>query len=142
MENKNEIVVKENNGVIKSETNDVYSSMKCETLEEKKLMYNALNSCDALVKDVKGSIINLKNVYIERYEKEDETTGEIKTKYRTILFDEEGKSYATGAYGIYNSINKLIMAFGEPNTWKEPIKVKIEEMKTKNGGMSLILSLV
>lgn len=141
MENKNELMEVKN--VIKAkDTSNVYSSMKCESMEEKKVLYNALNNCDALVKDVVNSIISLKDVYIERYDKEDETTGEIKTKYRTILFDNEGKSYATGSYGIYNSINKLIMAFGEPATWKDAIDVKVEEIKTKTNGTSLILTLV
>lgn len=142
MENKNELVSKENS-IIKAENKDnVYSSMNCETMEEKKILYNALNSCDALVKDVVGSEINLKDFYIERYEKMDDKTGELKPKYRTILFDDEGKSYATGSYGIFNSIQKLILAFGLPNTWKEPIKVKVEELKTKTGGNSLILTIM
>ena len=35
----------------------------------------------------------------------DEETGELKTKFRTILFDKSGQTYATGSYGIFNVLN-------------------------------------
>ena len=36
-------------------------------------------------------------------------------KYRTILFDDEGKTYVSSAYGIYNSLRQIISIFGNPS---------------------------
>ena len=150
----------ENNALmLQSNVNGTYCSIKPKTLEEKKTLYNALETCDNLVNDCVGAVINLKNVYIERrlkdYEEEldssyvDSETGEVidkktvqKTKYRTILFADDGTTYATGSYGIYNAVAKLIATFGDPETWEEPITVEFAKRPIGNGKTSLTLKLV
>lgn len=123
----------------------IYSSVKATNVEERKNIYNALEKCDILLNDIVGTEINVKDFYIEERHKEetDETTGETKrvTKYRTILFDTEGKTYATGSYGVYNALRRICLVYGEP-TWNEGVKVKVDKKPMGNGKTQLTLVLV
>ena len=109
-----------------------YCSIVPKTREEKVKLFNALEQCDVRLSDCKGQVI-------QKYEKEEK--GEIKTKFRTIIFDKDGKTYVTASYGIYNSIAKIMSAFGEPNTWENPLPVKVVERPLGDGRNALGLKL-
>ena len=64
---------------------NVYCSKVARTEEEKKELFNALESCDALLNDCVGQEINIKDIYIEQKQVVDEETGELRTKYISIL---------------------------------------------------------
>lgn len=121
---------------------NVYCSKIAESEKEKKELFNALESCDVLLNDIVGTTIEIKDIYVEEREVTDNDTGEIKTKYRTILFDVDGKTYATGSYGIYNILKKIVGIYGLPNTWEKPLKVKVAKRPIGNGKASLTLTLV
>lgn len=135
----------ENNEIMLSSNNQkIYSSIKASSVEEKKKLYNALEKCDALLNDIVGTEINIKDFYVEeRIVTEDDEDGNEKSvvKYRTILFDTDGKSYATGSYGVYNALRRIVMVYGSP-TWEEGVLVKVEKKPIKNGKTQLTLVLV
>lgn len=120
---------------------NVYCSKVARTEEEKKELFNALESCDALLNDCVGQEINIKDIYIEQKQVVDEETGELKTKYKSILFDENGQTYATGSYGIYNVLKKIVRIYGLPDVWKNPLKVIVAKRPIGNGKQSLTLTL-
>lgn len=135
--------MEENKNTLMTQTiSNTYTSISAKTMEEKKKLYNALEQCDVLLNDCEDAEIELKDFYVAKYEKQDELTGEIKTKYRTIIFDEAGKSYATGSYGIFNSLRKIVTTFGEPVTWTESLKVKVVKKSIGNGKTSLTLMVL
>ena len=103
--NKNELTLFNGN------VGAIYCSKEAKTDEEKKDLFNALESCDALLNDCVGQEINLKDVYCEEKEVLDEESGETRKKYRTILFDVSGQTYATGSYGIFNIMKKIFAIF-------------------------------
>ena len=119
----------------------MYCSKKVEKEEDKKDLFNALETCDALLNDCVGHEIEIKDIYCEEKEVIDDETGELKNKYRTIIFDKNGQTYATGSYGIYNVIKKLISIYGYP-TWENGIKVKVAKRTIGNGKSSLTLTFV
>lgn len=121
---------------------NVYCSKVVETEKEKKELFNALESCDALLNDCVGQEIEIQDMYIEEKQVLDEETGELKTKYRTILFDKSGQTYATGSYGIYNVLKKIVQIYGLPTNWEKPLKVKVAKRPIGNGKQSLTLTLV
>ena len=135
MENKNELTLFNGN------VGAIYCSKEAKTDEEKKDLFNALESCDALLNDCVGQEINLKDVYCEEKEVLDEETGETRKKYRTIHFDVSGQTYATGSYGIFNIMKKIFAIYGMP-TWENGIKVKVTKRPIGNGKTSLTLTLV
>ena len=121
---------------------NVYCSKVAETEKEKKELFNALESCDALLNDCVGQEIKIKDIYVEEKQVIGDVTGEVKTKYRTILFDENGQTYATGSYGIYNVLKKIVQIYGLPESWKKPLKVKVAKRPIGNGKQSLTLTLM
>lgn len=123
-------------------TSNVYCSKKAKTEEEKKNLFNALEQCDVLLNDCVGQEIAIKDIYVEEKQLADEETGELKTKFRTILFGEDGQTYATGSYGIYNVLKKIIQIYGLPETWEKAVKVKVAKRPLGNGKQSLTLQLV
>lgn len=144
MENQN-LNVNENKGeltLFSGIKQNVYCSKVAETEKEKKELFNALESCDALLNDCVGQEINIKDIYVEEKQVIDDEKGEIKTKYRTILFDENGQTYATGSYGIYNILKKIVQIYGLPESWKKPLKVKVAKRPIGNGKQSLTLTLM
>lgn len=144
MENQN-LNVNENKGeltLFSGIKQNVYCSKVAETEKEKKELFNALESCDALLNDCVGQEINIKDMYVEEKQVIDDETGEIRTKYRTILFDENGQTYATGSYGIYNVLKKIVQIYGLPETWKKSLKVKVAKRPIGNGKQSLTLTLM
>lgn len=117
-----------------------YSSIDTSSsVESQKKLYNAIEGCDVLIKDVIGQSIKLKDVYVEQYVKND--NGTEKVKFRTILFDEDGKSYVSTAYGIVNAIAKIIRIFGDPSTWTEPKEIQFAERPMKDGKKSFTIKL-
>ena len=121
---------------------NVYCSKRAENVEEKKELFNALESCDALLNDCVGQEIEIQDIYVEEKQVTDETTGELKSKFRSILFDANGQTYATGSYGIYNVLRKIVSIYGLPDSWKEPLKVKVSKKSIGNGKQSLTLILI
>lgn len=121
---------------------NIYCSKKAETDEEKKELFNALESCDALLNDCVGQEIEIEDIYVEEKQVVDETTGELKNKYRSILFDVTGQTYATGSYGIYNVLKKIVGIYGLPDSWEKPLKVKVTKRPIGNGKQSLTLTLI
>ena len=144
MENQN-VNVNENKGeltLFSGIKQNVYCSKVAETETEKKELFNALESCDALLNDCVGQEINIKDIYVEEKQVMDDETGENKKKYRTILFDENRQTYATGSYGIYNILKKIVQIYGLPETWEKPLKVKVAKRPIGNGKQSLTLTLM
>lgn len=131
---KNELTLFNGNG------NRTYCSKMVEKEDDKKELFNALETCDALLNDCVGQEINIKDVYCEERETVTET-GEVKKKYRTILFDVNGQTYATGSYGIFNIMRKLFTIYGTP-TWENGVKVKVTKRPIGNGKSTLTLTLV
>ena len=63
---------------------NIYCSKIVESEKEKKELFNALETCDALLNDCVGQEIKIKDIYCEEKQVVDNETGEIKTKFRTI----------------------------------------------------------
>ena len=136
MEEKNEITL------FSGVNAKVYCSKVAVEENEKKELFNALESCDALLNDCVGQEIEIQDIYVEEKEVVDNETGELKTKFRTIIFDANGQTYATGSYGIFNVMKKIIQIYGLPDTWEKPIKVKVAKRPIGNGKQSLTLTLI
>lgn len=132
----NEITLFEGN------TRPFYCSVRTESVEEKKKLFNALENCDMLLNNCVGQQIAMKDIYVEQYIDKKDENEEGRLKYRTIIFAEDGTSYVSTSYGIYNVLNKIFAIYGMPDTWKEPIKVEVNKRPVGNGKEMLTLKLV
>lgn len=142
MEN-NEVVKQESGISIIKHANNTYSSFKPKTTEERKKLFNALEKCDVVINDIVGHNIKVKDIIINEYPRKDKETGEeISNGHRTILLDDQGKSYVTASNYFFIGIAKLIGQFGEPHEWEDPIEIKIMKKPLKNGNQALGFELV
>lgn len=138
--------MEQNNLVITNDGKAFESEMKKFTtldLTEKEnqvKLYNSLQECDVRVNDIVGQTIEIAGVYIEERPVFDEETGETSRKFRTILYGADGKTYVTGAYGVYNSLQTILSIFGNPSS-ENTISVVVGKKALRNGKESLILTV-
>lgn len=119
----------------------MFSTIDVTTMENKAKLFNATENADVLANDCVGEKFNLVDAYIERIPSIDEETGEQKIKYRTILFGEDGKTYASGAYGIYNTVAKILSIYGVETLHDKGLKVEIAKGTTKGNKTRLFLKV-
>ena len=140
---KNELVIFNPENTMERE---MYTTVDLNTEESRIELFNATESADVLLNDIVGQTITINNIYVEKnpIKEVDDETGEVTfngVKYRTILFDTDGKTYATGSYGVYNSVRKMIDLLGI-NIINKGIKVEVIKVPTKDGKQKLSLKLV
>lgn len=110
-----------------------YTSINMENAENRKLLFKISESADGRVSDNLNKTIMLKDIFLQRYDKVNEETGEVEEKTRTILIDETGKSYASASKGLYNSLLKFIQIMGKPDTWEKPMAIQVQEVALPKG---------
>ena len=146
-EENNALVVAENNQLTVSDR--INETVKRCTLnldeeDNQVALYNVLTGdADELLNDMVDQTIVMTGAFMDKHPAPvvDEGTGEVigtTSKYRIIIFDDEGKTYATGSYGIYNALLMIFDIFGEPSV-EHPIKVKVSKKATANGHSTLTL---
>lgn len=134
-----------NSQIVKANSNatsDVYCSINPQSQADKVKLFNALEKCDFVLNDEVGTVIKVKNVYIQEYDKVDTNTGEPRKAHRTILFDEFDKTHVTASNYLFVCISKIFAIWGTPDTWAEPLTVKVIKKPVKNGRAALSLELV
>lgn len=119
----------------------MFATIDASTMENKAKLFNATENADVLANDCVGEEFNLVDAYIERIPTIDEETGEQKVKYRTILFGDDGKTYASGAYGIYNTVAKILQIYGVETLHDKGLKVEIAKGTTKGNKTRLFLKV-
>jgi len=120
----------------------MYSTLDVSAKENKAKLFNATENADALAMDCVNTELVLRDVYLERIPRVNEETGELDGyKYRTILFDEDGKTYASGAYGMYNTVTKILSIYGIEYLHDEGLKVVIARGSSKEGKNRLFLKI-
>ena len=145
MENNQIIKTEENqeNSLLVNPNNRVYCSFKPKSTEERKKLFNSLESCDIILNDIVGQKITVKDVYIQEYSRTDKETGEkMSNGHRTIIFDDKGKTYVTISNYFFVTMAKLFNSVGTPDTWNEPMVIEITKRETKSGGKALGFKLV
>ena len=125
---------------------EMYTTVDINSEESRIDLYNATEGADVLLNDIVGQTIVINNVYLEKnpIKEINDETGEVTfegVKYRTILFDEKGKTYATGSYGVYNSVRKMLELLGI-ELLHNGIKVEVIKVPIKDGKSKLQLKLV
>lgn len=119
---------------------DIYCSVKDITSVDSQIkLYNAINSPEKKIDECINMTIVVKDVIAHPVEILDEKTGELLSLVRTILIDDKGVCYEAVSVGVKNSLQWIFAICGQPTTWKEPIKVKPVQRKTRNGDNKVTL---
>lgn len=94
-----------------------FSSVVATTHEQKIALFNLLNEEGQAtpMKDAIGTQISLRDVIIQPYDKVNEETGEMEYGVVTYLIGQDDKAYVTSSKTVYNSLQNLTNAFGQPS---------------------------
>lgn len=120
-------------------TQPTFTSIKPDNEADKIKLLNALENADFMLNDVAPLDIEVKDVYIQQYEKEIE--GEKRTKYRTILFSNDGKTYVTTSTFFFYSLSKIFNVMGTPDKWNKTYTLSIYKKDIKNGRKALSVKI-
>lgn len=122
---------------LKNPNGQFYCSIKDDGSRKTKVaIFNAVNGADDSIADHIGEVIEVVNVVAHPVELLDEVTGEVVNALRTVLIDKNGKTYTAVSQGITSALSKIFSIIGTPEdgAWeKEPVKMKIRQVKTRNG---------
>jgi len=103
------------------------------TRKSKVAIFNAINGADESVADHIGEVLEITDVVAHPVTLTDEETGEIINTLRVVLIDKNGKTYTAVSEGITNSLSRIFSIIGMPSWKDEPVKMKIRQIKTRNG---------
>lgn len=112
-----------------------YCSITATDGESATLIFNAMNAADESIDGFINQHIEVAGVYVQKIMMADKETGEAGEVPKVVLFDSNGKTYATASKGMYNSLCNVCMLLGPPDKWVSPITVKILQTKVKRGSM-------
>ena len=104
--------------------------------KSKVAIFNAINNAEEKVSDHINEVLEIVNLVAHPVTLVDEQTGEVTEALRTVLIDKNGKGYEAVSGGIANALSRIMAIVGEPmnGAWeKEPVKMKIKQVKTRNG---------
>lgn len=116
------------------ESAGMYISFIPETPEAQAALFEALTTPTHESDEMINQVINLKNIVAVPAEKTDKD-GKTDDFTRIILIDDKGESTSFGSKGMLTAVQNLCMVFGAPGTWKNPIPVKLKQVKVERGTM-------
>lgn len=96
-------------------------------------IFNAINNANEQIADHINEVLEIVDVVAFPVDVVDEDTGEIVTCLKTILIDKKGVSYSATSQGIANALSRVFSLVGMPSWADEPVKMKIVQIKTRNG---------
>lgn len=124
-----------------ADTTPVYTSLDVSDAKGKRKLYKITNHPDYTLSEFINKPIKAVDIYVDSNQRmnkdpESENFGCYENKPRSIIIDENGKSYVSGvSIGIFNAIKEIIRIFGTPDTWDEPLTVIPVTVKTPKGNM-------
>lgn len=108
----------------------IITSLKMDTIDDKKKMFNAMNATDYSLSDYFDEPFTVADYLIHDCEIADDN-GEVTQAKRLVLFDTDGKTYSTVSNSAFDSFGKIITIFGEPSEWNGEIRIKATEKKSR-----------
>lgn len=102
------------------------------TNEGKMTLYAALQDAGKLDEHL-NEPLDVVNVVAQRVSVENDTTHEMNESVRVVILTEDGHAYAATSPTLASAFNTLFGIFGTPNTWTEPMRLKVVEGKSRAG---------
>ena len=110
----------------------VYSSVRYESFEDKKRAYNALTT-DKQIGDFLNEVLEVEDIIAGDVLITNKETGEVDEATRTVLILADGSAVAATSSVLFSRLMQIVSIFGNPNTWPEPLKIKVRQQNLANG---------
>lgn len=114
---------------------------EAKTLPEKKALFNALQNADS-IRDHLGEKIVVRDIISYPAEVANRDTGVVELQPRTIFIAKDGKSYGSVSPVLYDAVVKLLKVFGDADTWRNELTIRIVEKNGARGYRYYALELV
>lgn len=121
-------------------TNGIFTTVKGTDFDSRRKIFSAVNDAKS-VSDLNGKPFVIADLVIEATEFMNEKTGEVEPSVRTIFITPDGDAYQAFSGPVFNAAKRLLGLLGEPESWPEPVKVRVtEEGKGTNRFYKLALA--
>lgn len=121
-------------------TNGIFTTVKGTDFDSRRKIFSAVNDAKP-VSDLQGKPFVIADLVIEATEFVNEKTGEVEPSVRTIFITPDGDAYQAFSGPVFNAAKRLLGLLGEPESWPEPVKVRVtEEGKGTNRFYKLALA--
>lgn len=130
MENNNTELVAFNTE--STELGTVQHFIDTSTREGKIKLYSALQNAEKLDEHL-NEPLNMTNAVAQAVQVTDDQTGEISNTVRVIIVTDDNKAYAATSPTLAAGLNTMFGIFGTPNTWTEPLCIKVAERRSRRG---------
>lgn len=121
-------------------TNGIFTTVKGTDFDSRRKIFSAVNDAKS-VSDLNGKPFVIADLVIEATEFVNEKTGEVEPSVRTIFITPDGDAYQAFSGPVFNAAKRLLGLLGEPESWPEPVKVRVtEEGKSTNRFYKLALA--
>lgn len=121
-------------------TNGIFTTVKGTDFDSRRKIFSAVNDAKP-VSDLQGRAFAIADLVIEATEFVNEKTDEVEPSVRTIFITPDGDAYQAFSGPVFNAAKRLLGLLGEPESWPEPVKVRItEEGKGANRFYKLALA--
>ena len=102
------------------------------TREGKIKLYSALQNAEKLDEHL-NEPMDMVNAVAQSVQVTDDQTGEISNTVRVIITTADNKAYAATSPTLAAGLNTMFGIFGTPNTWTEPLCIKVIERRSRRG---------
>lgn len=110
----------------------IVSTLRGDSMEARKATLNAVTNASPISEHL-GETINLVHVVVQAVTIVDDKTGEATDAVRAILLDADGSAYAATSDGLMGSLRDVFGIMGQPDTWPEPLPIKVVEKRGRSG---------
>lgn len=138
-----ELMIAENTNNIAEDIerpSNMYCSARCETPEEKSIVFKAMNNPEKRIADCVGQTLLIKDVFAEIVTLTNQETGEPGRYPRVVLIDKNGVGYQAVSVGIYSALKRVFQIYGTPDQWDGPLPIRVEQVN-KNSRRMLTFSV-
>lgn len=130
MENNNTALVAFNTENI--ELGTVQHFIDTSTREGKVKLYSALQNAEKLDEHLNEPLAMV-NAVAQSVQVTDDQTGKVSNTVRVIILTADNKAYAATSSTLAAGLNTMFGIFGTPNTWTEPLYIKVVERRSRRG---------
>ena len=99
--------------------------------ENKKLVFNMLNSPNVRLSSMAGKVIHAVDYVIDSFNIINRETGEVQDTQRLVIRDEKGETFHTIGRGLVESFNRILDVFGD--SWGDGINLVVKPINTSTG---------
>lgn len=102
------------------------------TFDGKVKLYSALQNAEKMA-DHLNEPLHMVNAVAQSVQVTDEQTGEVSNSARVIIVTDDDKAYAATSPTLLAGLNTMFGIFGTPNTWEQPLAIKVVEHRSRRG---------